>query len=513
MQPTASGTTRPSLLERCRDPRVSTALATLIACAVLLPLLGHRALTDWDEGIYAEISREMLHRNPLVPHWNYQPWFEKPPLMLWLTALFFKLFGVSEFWARAASAFSGVAIVALLHATLLRAKDRLAAWLSTFMLLATFGFLHICRVGEMDVLLSLGCTLAITGLVAVERRTLTGWYLFWLGFAIAAMTKGAACIVLILALLILLAIERTLRSLSKPFWLGLVLCALLLLPWHLMMFHLYGRAFLDDYLGFHVLARATRQIEDHRSHWWYYLNVLLVSAAPFVLVYPFAIVHGMRRHALRPWAIFALVVIVFFSIVQTRLPHYIAPAYPALTLLTAVFVADKIRHYQRVHSPVSRIFWIASATAAVFLCIISAPITSHARSNLRQATVGPDTVAAQKESVLLLRRVFRNPPPAPGPLLTWWEGNRRSIATSVFYAQRPVQQVQPFTPSLPFAPVTDKYMYRPEPFASALNQGPRLLLLDRSLVPLLPADLSYEPIATGRWMEVGLVQKREFGHP
>src|ERR1700748_2863345 len=118
---------------------VSSLLATALACVVLLALLGHKPLTNWDEGIYAEISREMLSLGVLVPHWNYQPWFEKPPLMFWITAAFFKIFGVSDFWARAGSAFSGVAIVALLHGWLVRRNDTLAAWLSTVILLSTFG--------------------------------------------------------------------------------------------------------------------------------------------------------------------------------------------------------------------------------------------------------------------------------------------------------------------------------------------------------------------------------------
>jgi 4-amino-4-deoxy-L-arabinose transferase-like glycosyltransferase len=122
---------------------ISTLLATLVACLVLLPLLGHKPLTNWDEGIYAEISREMLSLGVLVPHWNHQPWFEKPPLMFWITAAFFKLLGVTEFWARAGSALSGVAIVTVLHAWLISRKDTLAAWFSTFILLGTFGFLHV----------------------------------------------------------------------------------------------------------------------------------------------------------------------------------------------------------------------------------------------------------------------------------------------------------------------------------------------------------------------------------
>ena len=75
-------------------------LATLTAAVALLPLLGRKPLTDWDEAIYAEVSREMLGHSWLVLHWNAALWLEKPPLMLWVTAVFFHLFGVTEFWAR-----------------------------------------------------------------------------------------------------------------------------------------------------------------------------------------------------------------------------------------------------------------------------------------------------------------------------------------------------------------------------------------------------------------------------
>src|SRR5271168_4782805 len=104
----ASTLSEPRYSGRDDRPRrfLSAGLATLVAALVLLPLLGHKPLAEWDEGIYAEVSREMLGGSWLVPHWNGELWFEKPPLMLWITAVFFKLFGVSEFWARAGSALS-----------------------------------------------------------------------------------------------------------------------------------------------------------------------------------------------------------------------------------------------------------------------------------------------------------------------------------------------------------------------------------------------------------------------
>jgi len=503
-----AGTTRSSSLRDLlgRNHQIaSTFLAALLACIVLLPLLGHKPLTNWDEGIYAEISREMLSLGPLVPHWNYEPWFEKPPLMLWITAALFKIFGVTEFWARAGSALSGVCIVALLHAWLAR-KDILAAWLSTLILLSTFGFLHVCRVGEMDVLLSLGCCIALCGLTAIQDRQLSGWYLFWAGLAIALMTKGAASIVLIIAALLVATLERWNTSrLGRSFWLGLSLFLTLVLPWHLYMFHRFGATFITDYLGFHVLARATHQIEEHNTHWWYYLWVLLISAAPFVLIYPVSIVDSFKRKELRAWAIFVLTVVVFFTAVQTRLPHYIAPAYPALALLTSVFFAERLREFQRSRRQSLISFWATFTILATAVCIATAFLTSAPRRRLHEAKVGTDVVYAEKESIQLLRDVFNRPQSVQGPLLVWWEGNERSIATSVFYAGRPVQQIQ--LQPLPAGTPTDKYLFQPATLEDAIALGPRIILLDKSLVQQIPSGFSYKQILSGRAMEVGVIAR------
>ena len=487
--------------------RYSTLLAMLLACAVLLPLLGHKPLTNWDEGIYAEVSREMLTLGPLVPHWNYQPWFEKPPLMLWITALFFRLFGVTEFWARAGSALSGVAIVSVLHSWLTRTGDSLAAWLSTLILLTTFGFLHVCRVGEMDVLLSLGCTIALCGFAAVQDRRPNGWYLFWAGAAIALMTKGAACAPLLLTLVLYAVLQRlNPLCLSRAFWLGLLLFLAVVLPWHGYMIHRFGESFLTEYLGLHVIARATHQIEDHVTHWWYYLWVLLLSAAPYALLYPFAIFAALRRRELRMWAVFAIVTLCFFTLVQTRLPHYIAPAYPAFAVVTAVFLADSLRSLRRRSRQSPRAFWLTSAAAAFAIYLLCALLTSGPRRTLHQAKVSSSVVSAEKESVVLLRELFRAPPPVSGPLLVWWPGDQRSIATSVFYFRREVQQVE-LCP-LPANISRDKYLFDPEVLAAAASSGKRIILLDKSLLPEIPSDLKYTRMAEGRFMEAGVIERR-----
>src|SRR5437868_6351053 len=71
--------------------------------------LGSYGLWEPDEARYAEIAREMLERgNFLIPHLNYVPYVEKPPLLYWITALSFTMFGLGEFAARLAPALAGI---------------------------------------------------------------------------------------------------------------------------------------------------------------------------------------------------------------------------------------------------------------------------------------------------------------------------------------------------------------------------------------------------------------------
>jgi 4-amino-4-deoxy-L-arabinose transferase-like glycosyltransferase len=475
----------------------SSLLATLTAAVALLPLLGRKPLTDWDEAIYAEVSREMLGHSWLVLHWNAALWLEKPPLMLWVTAVFFHLFGVTEFWARAASALSGVAIAGALHLWLARSRDTLTAWLSTLVLLGTFGFLHACHTGEMDVMLALGCVIALIGLAQVEADNDCGWLLFWTGFALAAMTNGAASVTLPITATILAVIER--RRLRGPFFAGLSICLAIALPWHLAMFHLFGRSFVHEYLGLHVLTRATQQIEGHNTAWWFYLKVLLAAAPPFVLLFPAAIAQALRRGSgVRVFAVFALVVLGFFSVVQTRLPQYIVPMYPALAVVTAAWLADRVRLL--LAGPRGAL-WTRLAAAAVIsaVCVWA---TTPARKSLHSANVTGVPASDSRDSTALLRN---RPQPIAGPLLVWHADRVMSMPSIVFYARRPVEQVQ----LLPLGsePPQDRYTFDPRPASEAITREPRLILLDRVLVAQIPSAFSYKPIESQGGMELGTIAR------
>ncbi|PIO47146.1 MAG: hypothetical protein CMR00_11925 [[Chlorobium] sp. 445] len=86
-----------------------------VAFLFFVPFLGAVHLFDWDEINFAESAREMLVTgNYARVQINFEPFWEKPPLFIWLQALSMHVFGVSEFAARLPNALCGIITLLLL---------------------------------------------------------------------------------------------------------------------------------------------------------------------------------------------------------------------------------------------------------------------------------------------------------------------------------------------------------------------------------------------------------------
>ncbi len=93
----------------------------LVGCLVLYFVwLMWVPLTNADEARYVEASREMIESgNYLIPHFNYEPRYQKPILIYWLQTSAMRVFGGSEFAARLPSAVAATLLVLLVHGFLL----------------------------------------------------------------------------------------------------------------------------------------------------------------------------------------------------------------------------------------------------------------------------------------------------------------------------------------------------------------------------------------------------------
>ncbi len=115
--------------------------------------LGAYSLKEPDEGRYAEIPREMITlRDYVVPRLDFVRYFEKPPLLYWVTALSYKSFGVSEWSFRFPNALFALLTVLATYFFVARRFTEGAAFLSSAMLASSFGFFAMAHLVTIDML-------------------------------------------------------------------------------------------------------------------------------------------------------------------------------------------------------------------------------------------------------------------------------------------------------------------------------------------------------------------------
>lgn len=341
-----------------------------VAAVVLLSRLGRGSLQDWDEAIYAQVSREIIQSGSWITlHWNFRPWFEKPPLLMWITALLYKAFGVTEFWARAASAISGIGVVLLTYLIGASESAPLVGSLGATILLTGYHFVSSARMGMTDVMLTLFTyTAGYAYLRLREHGDKRWWYLVSSGCALAVMVKSAAAAIPVLMIaFVLLADREFARAIrSREFWLAVLLGIAICAPWHIWMIMQHGRHFISEYIGYQIVTRAQQARARRSGGPLFYVVVLARDFFPWFCAVPFATlfaVHERISNKTKSWLLPVAGAVVFgiCTAVRTKIAQYIVPIYPALAILTAVFLVSAFRPW---NSPRFRALVAASAMIA-----------------------------------------------------------------------------------------------------------------------------------------------------
>ncbi|MGH7233730.1 MAG: ArnT family glycosyltransferase [Nitrospiraceae bacterium] len=337
-------------------------LLGLFGLAILLMFLGlgTLGLTDRDEGSNAEAAREMLESGDwITPTLNGEPRFAKPAFVYWLMSGAYRFLGVSEFSARFASAFFGVALILLQCLFLTHVRGKGVGLLGGVMLLLNIEMVAIGRLALTDSVLIFFTTLSLYGFwlgLHGEGRQRAMFWLFYVGMAIGTLTKGPIGVVVPL-----LGVVPYL-SLTKRwplFWQrgfplgGVVVFLLLALPWYGMMLAIHGSRYTASAQA-DTVGRFFNVIGGHGGTVLLYVPVLLVGFFPWSGFLPFALYQTLKTYwCTRSWAsgedhqssgdlelfsaLWIVGVFVFFSVSATRLPHYIGPLFPAAAILTASY--------------------------------------------------------------------------------------------------------------------------------------------------------------------------------
>lgn len=112
-------------------------------------------LRNWDEAWYAEIIKNMASGDYslLVPFWNGQYYFDKPPLYFWLSFPVVKLFGLGEWQIRLVSVISSACSVLLVYLISSRLFSKVSGFISVLVFLSLGQIYVRFSHGNLDALL------------------------------------------------------------------------------------------------------------------------------------------------------------------------------------------------------------------------------------------------------------------------------------------------------------------------------------------------------------------------
>ncbi len=329
---------------------IAWAVLITASLGVLLPNLSY-PLIEPDETRYAQIAIEMnASQDWITPTLDGEPYLDKPPLMYWLTAVSFKLFGTQETAARLPSMLAALFTIVITFALGSRVVSKRAAWLGALLLVLCGGFVLAGRFLILDGLLTLFTTLCLfSGYIAVreQQHRWAWWMLSGVACAMGVLTKGPIALVLCAPPLVINGWLRADQTRTRLLHWGAFVIPMILVcvPWYIAVIK-FNPEFIDYFFWEHNLKRFTEGM-NHQQPFLFYVPIVFVCMFPASLLLPSAILflasRADRKRQLRSKDLGFLLcgsawILLFFSLASCKLPTYILPAIPLISLIMGVMV-------------------------------------------------------------------------------------------------------------------------------------------------------------------------------
>jgi 4-amino-4-deoxy-L-arabinose transferase-like glycosyltransferase len=391
-----------------------------IAALLIVVLFAGIGLRDpWpaDEPRFAQVAREMVESGRwLFPTRGGEFYPDKPPVFMWLIALFYQLTGQLKIAFLLPSALAGLGTLWLVFDLGRRLWGEKVARSAVLALAFTPQFLLQAKGAQIDALVCFWITLGCYGLL---RHFLLGpawgWYAAsWVAMALGIVTKGVgflpALMLIPLAIWGRPATASGRQVWSMRAWWGPALLLGTLALWLVPMWIAVERIQSPELLAYrdNILLRQTAERYANAWHhikpWHYYLTIALPS-----MWFPLAVLFLLRLRsirklwpssaALRVLLSWVALVLIFFSISPGKREVYILPALPMFALALAYVWEQAPAEGRRGTAVVLR----AALAIMGLLLILLAAVALFAPEHLpSRADDYADAVAALAPGLLVL---------------------------------------------------------------------------------------------------------------
>ncbi len=317
----------------------------LLGRLLFFPFLGASHLFDWDEINFAEASREMvLTGNYTQTQIDFQEFWEKPPLFFWMQAISMKIFGINEYAARFPNAICGILTLLILFNIGTKLRDQKFGWLWVLAYVGSILTQFYFKSGIIDPWFNLFIFLGIYYFIEYLRQQFKFRQLIisavFIGLAI--LTKGPVGFIifgLTVAIYFIVNRFKNFPPILHIFY-YLIFVILTIIPWIGVEVAQNGTWFISEFLTYQ-LRLATTEDASHGGFFGYHFVVILLFCFPASVYAVRAFIKKQSEDEtvleFRKWMLILFwVVLILFSIVQTKIIHYSSMAYFPLTFLSAL---------------------------------------------------------------------------------------------------------------------------------------------------------------------------------
>jgi 4-amino-4-deoxy-L-arabinose transferase-like glycosyltransferase len=335
--------------------------ALFVLCALLwLPGIFSLPPLDRDESRFAQSSKQMLETGNFVDiRFGFVPRYKKPAGIYWLQAASTAVAGLGErthIWTYRLPSFLGGLLAAWLTFWLARGiAPPVTAFAAAVLLAGTLLLSAESVIATTDAVLLATIVAAQAVLLRAYLSfrdparpalpwtlALAGWAAVGIGILVKGPVAPGVCVLTAVVLSFWDRDGRWLRATRPLAGLGVLL--LIVLPWIVAIWIQTHGEFFTQSLGNDFASKLAGGQESHGAPPGYYLALVSAALWPATLFLIPAIAFAVMRRevpAVRFLAVWAASVWVVAEIVPTKLPHYVLPAYPALTVLMALWISSE----------------------------------------------------------------------------------------------------------------------------------------------------------------------------
>ncbi len=353
-------------------------LIALASLALFVPFLGGVHLFDWDEINFAESAREMIRTGDyLTVRINYLPFWEKPPLFIWLQVLSMKIFGINEFAARFPNAVCGTVTLLVLFNIGRKLYDNQFGLLWIMSFACSILPLMYFKSGIIDPWFNLFIFLGIHLFIRSAHKKRSIFIILSAIFiGLGILTKGPVALlifVLTAGVYWILNHFRPIISLRD-----ILLFTLVLLFtggfWFILQIANGNFHVIKDFIGYQIRLFQTEDA-GHGGFMFYHFFVLLFGVFPasVIAIRGFAVFREDTpdQKDYKKWMLILFwIVLILFSVVKTKIVHYSSMCYYPLTFLSALVISRYINRKRVMPgwmvAAVSLTGFLIAAVVAVF---------------------------------------------------------------------------------------------------------------------------------------------------